>query len=210
MTRKRQGLWAITVRFLKRQVTFSLIQSVATGHGVHPASYSARTGNIFQRIKAAGLGSLTLTPYSSYMYYKFYPVTGHENPEGEQMYNSTLPSTSALDEVGSQRHDPAALPRERPSTQCIGGWVGPRAGLDGCGKSRSHRDSIPGPSSLYRVAIPTALSRSIVVLMYVLKLQDVRPLYVHILRDVLSEAQGIVGYRPYIRNPYYKFKNLHI
>jgi hypothetical protein len=27
-------------------------------------------------------------------------------------------------------------PRERLSTNCIGGWVGPRAGLDGCGKSR--------------------------------------------------------------------------
>ena len=23
---------------------------------------------------------------------------------------------------------------ERPGTHCIGGWVGPRAGLDGCGK----------------------------------------------------------------------------
>jgi len=32
--------------------------------------------------------------------------------------------------VGGQRHAPAALPH------CIGGWVGPRAGLDGCGKSR--------------------------------------------------------------------------
>jgi hypothetical protein len=38
-------------------------------------------------------------------------------------------------------------PREKPGTQCVGGWVGPRAGLDGCGKSRPHRDSIPGPSS---------------------------------------------------------------
>jgi len=28
-------------------------------------------------------------------------------------------------------------PRERPGTPCIGGWVGPRAGLDGCGKSCS-------------------------------------------------------------------------
>jgi hypothetical protein len=37
-------------------------------------------------------------------------------------------------------------PRERHGTNCIGGWVGPRAGLDGCGKSRLHRDSIPGPS----------------------------------------------------------------
>ena len=26
-------------------------------------------------------------------------------------------------------------PRERPVTHCIGGWVGPRAGLDGYGKS---------------------------------------------------------------------------
>ena len=38
-------------------------------------------------------------------------------------------------------------PREGPGTQCIGGWVGPRAGLEGCGKSRPHGDSIPGPSS---------------------------------------------------------------
>jgi len=26
-------------------------------------------------------------------------------------------------------------PREGPDTHCTGGWVGPRAGLDGCGKS---------------------------------------------------------------------------
>ena len=36
-----------------------------------------------------------------------------------------------------QRHTPAVLyPRERPGTHCTGGWVGPRAGLDSCGKSR--------------------------------------------------------------------------
>ena len=35
-----------------------------------------------------------------------------------------------------QRHAPAALySRERPGTHCTGGWVGPRAGLDMCGKS---------------------------------------------------------------------------
>ena len=28
-------------------------------------------------------------------------------------------------------------PLERPGTHCTGGWVGPRAGVDGCGKSRS-------------------------------------------------------------------------
>jgi len=36
---------------------------------------------------------------------------------------------------------------ERPGTYCTRGWVGLRAGLDRCGKSRPHRDSIPGPSS---------------------------------------------------------------
>ena len=50
--------------------------------------------------------------------------------------------------VGGQRHAPTALPLgKRPGTHCIGGWVGTRAGLDGCVKSRPHRDSIPGLSS---------------------------------------------------------------
>jgi len=33
------------------------------------------------------------------------------------------------------------------------------AGLDGCGKSCPHRDSISGPPSQYRVVIPTTLFR---------------------------------------------------
>jgi hypothetical protein len=49
--------------------------------------------------------------------------------------------------VCSQRHAPAALPQERPGTHCTGGRVGPRTGLDRCGKYCLHRDSIPGPSS---------------------------------------------------------------
>ena len=49
-------------------------------------------------------------------------------------------------------------PRERHGTHCIGGWVGPRAGLDECGKSRPHRDSIPRSSSPWQVATPTELS----------------------------------------------------
>jgi hypothetical protein len=45
--------------------------------------------------------------------------------------------------VGSQLHAPAALPPgKRPGTHCTGGWVGPRTGLDGCEKSRLHRDSV--------------------------------------------------------------------
>jgi hypothetical protein len=31
---------------------------------------------------------------------------------------------------------PLLYPRERPGNPCVAGWVGPRAGLDGCGKSR--------------------------------------------------------------------------
>jgi hypothetical protein len=34
------------------------------------------------------------------------------------------------------RHPPPVLPLERPGTHCIGGWIAPRAVLDGCGKSR--------------------------------------------------------------------------
>jgi len=50
--------------------------------------------------------------------------------------------------VGGQRHAPAALPPgKRPGTHCIGGLVGRRVGLDVGGKSRPHRDSIPGPSN---------------------------------------------------------------
>jgi len=33
--------------------------------------------------------------------------------------------------------------RESPGTYCIGGWVGPRACLDGCGKSRFPRGFDP-------------------------------------------------------------------
>ena len=62
------------------------------------------------------------------------------------MYSSTLSFTSVLDGVDGQRHAPAALPPGRPGNHCIGDWVGPRTGLDGCGKSLPHRKSIPGPS----------------------------------------------------------------
>ena len=78
---------------------------------------------------------------------KVHPRTGHEGPEGEQKYSSALYLTSALDGVSGQRYTPANLPPEGPGTHCIGRWVGPRVGLDGCGKSRLHRDSILGPSS---------------------------------------------------------------
>jgi hypothetical protein len=37
--------------------------------------------------------------------------------------------------VGGELHAPNALPPgKRPGTKFIGGWVGPTADLDGCGK----------------------------------------------------------------------------
>jgi hypothetical protein len=44
-------------------------------------------------------------------------------------------------EVGGQRHDPAALLPGK--NHCLGGCVGPRVGLDGCGKSRPPPDFDP-------------------------------------------------------------------
>ena len=59
-------------------------------------------------------------------------------PLGWVKYSSTLFKTSALKMRvgGDQHHAPAALPRGGPGTHWTGGWVGLRAGLDGCGKSR--------------------------------------------------------------------------
>ena len=37
--------------------------------------------------------------------------------------------------MGGQRHALAAFPLERAGTHCIGGCVGVRAGMEGCGKS---------------------------------------------------------------------------
>ena len=91
---------------------------------------------------------------------KVHPITGHEGPEGEQMYSSTLPSTSALDRGGWSTPRPGRfIPQESPGTHCIGGWVGPRAGLDGCGKSHPHRDSIPGQSSPKSLSYKSKLLR---------------------------------------------------
>jgi hypothetical protein len=48
--------------------------------------------------------------------------------------------------LGGQHHAPAALPPGKTRiTHCTRGLVDPRAGLDGCGKSRPHRDPVPEP-----------------------------------------------------------------
>ena len=61
-----------------------------------------------------------------------------------------LSLNSVLDGVGGQRHAQPIYTQERPSTHCIGGWVGPRASLDRCGKSRPPLGFDP------RTALPVA------------------------------------------------------
>ena len=57
---------------------------------------------------------------------KVHPRTGHDGPEGEQMYSSALTSTSALDGGGWSTPRPGLFTtRERPGAHCIGGLVGP-------------------------------------------------------------------------------------
>ena len=61
--------------------------------------------------------------------------------------------------VSGQRHAPAALPPgKRPGTHCVGGWVGPQAGLDRCGKSRPTGIRSPDrpvrSESIYRLRYP--------------------------------------------------------
>jgi hypothetical protein len=49
-----------------------------------------------------------------------------------------------LGESGWSTPAPAAFPPgKKPVTHCAGDWVGPRAGLEGCGKSRPHRIRSP-------------------------------------------------------------------
>ena len=64
--------------------------------------------------------------------------------------------TVALEGVSGQQHAQAAIyPRERPGTHFTGGWMSPRAGLDGR-KISSQWDSIPDrparSQSLYRLS----------------------------------------------------------
>jgi len=51
--------------------------------------------------------------------------------------------------LGDERHAPASIPLgKRPGTHCRKGWVGPRAVLDGYGKSRPHGGLDPWTAQL--------------------------------------------------------------
>ena len=94
-------------------------------------------------------GAISRVPVNRYTV-KVYPRRGHEGPEGKYRYSSTLSVTSALDGDGWSTRPGRLIPGKRPGIKSIGGWMDPRAGMDGCGKSRPYLDSMPGPSSPWR------------------------------------------------------------
>ena len=51
--------------------------------------------------------------------------------------------------MGVDDERPGPFTPGTPGTHCTEGWVGPRAGPDGYGKSGRYRDSITGLSSPY-------------------------------------------------------------
>ena len=74
--------------------------------------------------------------------------TGLKTHRGVEVLLCSFLTTALEGSEGSASRPGHSLPPgERSGTHCTGGWVDPRAGFDRCGKSRPHRNSIPGPSS---------------------------------------------------------------
>ena len=68
---------------------------------------------------------------------KAHPRTGHEGPEWEERYSCTFSLTSALDWGGWSKPRPGRFtPGIETRYPLYRRGIGPRAGLDGCGKSR--------------------------------------------------------------------------
>jgi hypothetical protein len=90
----------------------------------------------FSRIRSVMKGTLLLRP-KTFFFRVSLPLQW-----GTETLN-TVPTVQGL-----QRHAAVGLPAgKRPSTHCKECWLGPRVVLDRCGKSRSHRVSIPGTFS---------------------------------------------------------------
>jgi hypothetical protein len=82
-----------------------------------------------------------LKPWLEWRNSELRPPTGHKGAWVERRYSSYSFSTSTLDVVSGQRQAPAVLyPRRknRPGAQWIGGWVGPRAGLETSYRKNPH------------------------------------------------------------------------
>ena len=91
---------------------------------------------------------------------KVHPRTGHEGPKGKQRYSSTLSLTSALDGRGRSMPCPSSFTPGKDPIPIVweARWDPELVGM-GAENLVPHWDSIPGPSSPYRVPILTELSQ---------------------------------------------------
>ena len=90
---------------------------------------------------------------------KGHPRTGHEGPEGEQIYSSTLPSTSALDGGGWSAPRPGRFTAGKdplPIVQEVGWVLGPLwTGAENLTPTGIRSPDRPARSeSLYRLGYP--------------------------------------------------------
>ena len=79
---------------------------------------------------------------------KIHPRTGHEGPEVEKRYSSTLSLTSALGGTGGQRHVPAGLPPRKTQYPLYRWLVGPQ------GRVGRLRNISPPPGFDHRTVQP--------------------------------------------------------
>jgi hypothetical protein len=79
---------------------------------------------------------------------KGHPITGHEGPEGEHMYSSTLSLISAMSEGGWSAPRPGHFTPMKDPVPVVqeAGWA-PVTVWTGAENLAPYRDSIPGPSS---------------------------------------------------------------
>ena len=120
------------------------------------------------------------------------PRTGHEGPEGEQVYSCILSSTSALEGVGGQHHAPTALtPRKDPVPVVQeAGWT-PEPVWMGARNLASTR--IRSPDRLARSESRQAVGMANNAL-------EVRPLKIY---DVTSSGRACLGRFKYGENLYH-------
>jgi hypothetical protein len=80
---------------------------------------------------------------------KGYRITGHQEAQrGSRSIALLILDLGARSGWVVSTAPRPLYPQEKPGTHCTKGWVGPRVSLDVYVKSRSHRDSIRGQSSL--------------------------------------------------------------
>ena len=113
-----------------RRVSLARGESLHTPH-THPwyLRQALHNGTLLQFVPFA-------RAYMCYGKSKVHFLTGSEGPEEEKRYSSTISLTSVINTTPRPLYS-----RQWSFTHCVGGWVGTRIRLVGCGKSRLHRDS---------------------------------------------------------------------